>query len=67
MNIYNFIFKSKGGESYMPHLFQVTIQPANETRTVNVVAETAEEAQAKAALAEGETVTAINDAGEVTV
>lgn len=48
----------------MAKLFKVSVATAG-SRQLNVVAETPEEAQAKVALAEGETVTSVEDQGEV--
>lgn len=54
----------------MPHLFEIVVEvPPTEpvTKVVRVVAETAEDAQAKVGVQEGEVVTAVNDQGEVTL
>lgn len=50
----------------MPKLFSVSVA-TSASREVKVVAETPEEAQAKVALSEGESVTGVTEQGEVTV
>lgn len=50
----------------MSKLYTVSIA-TSANRSVKVVAETPEEAQAKVTLAEGETVSGVTDDGEVTV
>ncbi len=46
------------------HLFQVVVT-TNVTKTVNVISDTPENAQAKVVLTDGETVVEVRDSGEV--